>query len=57
MVRDRYMMYIRKEGEVFMIDRDNAVFSIPNLQFPSRKRVGQHLQQTLLDGVMVTKQA
>lgn len=50
-VHGRYMMYIQKEGAVYMLDRDNAVFSIPSLRFPSRKRVGQHIQQTLLDGV------
>lgn len=44
-------MYIRKEGEVYMLDRDNAVFSIPSLKFPSRKHVDQHLNQTLVDGV------
>lgn len=45
------MMYIRKEGEVYMLDRDNAVFSVPDLQFPSRQHVGQHLKETLVDGV------
>ena len=34
-----------------MLDRDNAVFSVPSLQFPSRKQVGQHLKETLVDGV------
>ena len=47
----RYIMYIRKEGEIYMLDRDNAVFSIPKLQFPSRKHVGQHIKDTLVDGV------
>ncbi len=36
-----------------MLDRDNAVFSIPKLQFPSRKLVGQHTKETLVDGVCV----
>lgn len=44
-------MYIRKEGEVYMLDRDNAVFSVPHLQFPSRKHTEQHLKETLVDGV------
>lgn len=44
-------MYIGKEGEVYMLDRDNAVFSIPNLQFPS-KHTGQNLKDTLMDGVI-----
>ena len=45
-------MYIRKAGEIYMLDRDNAVFSVPHLQFPSRKITGQHLKETLVDGVM-----
>lgn len=44
-------MYIRGRGEVFMIDRDNAVFQVPDLSFPSRARPDDHLTDTLLDGV------
>ena len=44
-------MYIRKENEIYMLDRDNAVFLIPKLQFPSRKHAGQHIKETLVDGV------
>lgn len=44
-------MYIRKAGEIYMLDRDNAVFSVPQLKFPSRKVTGQHLKETLVDGV------
>lgn len=44
-------MYIGKEGKVYMLDRDNAVFSLPSLQFPS-KHIGQHLKDTLMDGVI-----
>ena len=47
----RYMMYVRKEGEVYMLDRDNAVFSVPSIRFPSRKSPDQHLNETLIDGV------
>ena len=34
-----------------MLDRDNAVFSVPQLQFPSRNHIG-HVKDTLVDGVM-----
>ena len=47
----RYMMYIRKEDEVYMVDRDNAVFLIPNVKFFSRHNLEQHLKDTLVDGV------
>ncbi len=46
----RYLMYIRKEGEIYMLDRDNSVFSI-NLKFLSRKHAGQHIKDSLVDGV------
>lgn len=49
----RYMMYIRKEGEIYMLDRDNAVFLIPNLQFLSLKHEGHNLNETLVDGVII----
>ena len=47
----RYIMYVRREEEVYMLDRDNAVFAVPNLKFPSGKRPGQHVKETLIDGV------
>lgn len=46
----RYMMYIRGKGEVFLLDRDNSVFAVAALSFPSHTP-GQHLADTLLDGV------
>ena len=39
--------------QVFMIDRDNAVFKISGLTFPKRKDPTGHLSETLLDGEMV----
>lgn len=45
------MMYIQCEGEVFMLDRDNSVFSVPQLRFLSRKRKDDHIFETLVDGV------
>ena len=48
----RYIMYIRGKGEVFLLDRDNSVFSCPVLTFPSRAERG-HLADTVLDGVCV----
>ncbi len=44
-------MYIRERGAVFMLDRDNAVFQVPHLSFPTRGKTGEHLRDTLLDGV------
>ena len=49
----RYMMAILGKDQVFMIDRDNAVFKISGLQFPNRKDPSTHLTDTLLDGEMV----
>lgn len=45
------MMLINGKNEVYMIDRDNAVFHISNLEFPFRKDPRVHLSNTLLDGV------
>ncbi len=47
----RYMMYIKKEDEVYMLDRDNAVFLIPNVKFPTRQNPEEHHTSTLVDGV------
>ncbi len=44
-------MYIRERGAVYMLDRDNAVFLIPHVSFPCRDKSGEHLKNTLLDGV------
>ncbi|XP_046548823.1 mRNA-capping enzyme-like [Haliotis rubra] len=49
----RYMMFIDGVDEVFMVDRDNAVFHVPHLQFPKRKDLNAHLRETLLDGEMI----
>ncbi|CAI5684092.1 unnamed protein product [Oreochromis niloticus] len=49
----RYMMLINGKNEVYMIDRDNAVFHISNLEFPFRKDPRVHLSNTLLDGEMI----
>ena len=47
-------MYIRGKGEVFLLDRDNSVFSCPMLTFPSRAET-QHLSDTLVDGVCLVQ--
>ena len=47
------MMAILGKDQVFMIDRDNAVFKISGLSFPNRKDPQTHLTDTLLDGEMV----
>ena len=44
-------MLIDGANEVYMIDRDNAVFHVPNLEFPRRKDLNAHMQNTLVDGV------
>jgi len=49
----RYMMAILGRDQVYMIDRDNAVFKISGLQFPNRKDPATHLTDTLVDGEMV----
>ena len=49
----RYMMAILGRDQVFMIDRDNAVFKVANLIFPKRKDPDSHLSEVLLDGEVV----
>ncbi|XP_075213048.1 RNA guanylyltransferase and 5'-phosphatase mRNA capping enzyme [Lycorma delicatula] len=49
----RYMMLILKENDIFFIDRDNSIFQVEGLRFPSRKNPQRHLTNTLLDGEMV----
>ena len=49
----RYIMAILGPDQVFMIDRDNAVFKISNVKFPKRKDLNLHLQDILVDGEMV----
>ncbi|XP_077869610.1 mRNA-capping enzyme-like [Saccoglossus kowalevskii] len=48
----RYMMLIDGPGEIYMFDRNNAVFAVPQLVFPQRKQNG-HIKNTLLDGEMI----
>lgn len=48
----RYLMLILGVGEVYMVDRDNAVFRVSNLRIPSRRDPHQeHVKDTLVDGV------
>ncbi|XP_069105528.1 LOW QUALITY PROTEIN: mRNA-capping enzyme-like [Argopecten irradians] len=49
----RYMMLIDGKNEVFMFDRDNTVFHVPNLEFPRRKDPRTSIHDTLLDGEMI----
>ena len=44
-------MLINGRNKIYMFDRDNSVFKIPNLTFLHRKDFGRHLENTLLDGV------
>ncbi|ESO99998.1 hypothetical protein LOTGIDRAFT_213204 [Lottia gigantea] len=49
----RYMTLIDGRGEVYMIDRDNAVFQVANLDFPKRKDLSAHIRDTFVDGEMI----
>ncbi|XP_033726963.1 mRNA-capping enzyme-like isoform X2 [Pecten maximus] len=49
----RYMMLIDGKNEVFMFDRDNTVFHVPNLEFPRRKDPKMSIKDSLLDGEMI----
>ena len=44
-------MLIDGVNEVYMLDRDNAVFHVEHLSFFKRKDLNSHLGDTLLDGV------
>ena len=46
-------MYINGPREVYLIDRDNCVFLAPHIVFPARKRQGDCVRDTLVDGVCV----
>ena len=48
-------MYIKGRHEIYLIDRDNAVFEAPQLTFPQRKSPHAHVEDTLLDGVNVSQ--
>jgi len=49
----RYLMLIKDRNQVYMLDRDNAVFQIRNLDFPLRKNLEEHLKNTLVDGELI----
>lgn len=49
----RYLMLIDGPDRVYMIDRDNAVFHVPGLEFPRRKDLNSYLHNTLVDGEMI----
>ena len=49
----RYLMLIRNESEVYMVDRDNAVFRINKVVFPTLQDQNERLKDTLVDGVCV----
>ena len=49
------MMLILREGEVYLIDRDNNVFAAPQFHFPQRKIPKEHVYDTLIDGVREQK--
>ncbi|XP_053382775.1 mRNA-capping enzyme-like [Mercenaria mercenaria] len=49
----RFLMLIDGKDHVYMLDRDNTVFHVPNLQFPRRKDLNAHIADTLLDGEMI----
>ena len=50
----RYMLYIRDRGYVYLLRRDNKVFPVPEITFPSRKENDtNHVKDTLLDCEMV----
>lgn len=44
-------MFIQSEREVFFLDRDNNVFEVKGLTFPSIRQPNCFLRDTLLDGV------
>ena len=48
----RFLMYIAREKEIYLIDRNNDVFQIDDLRFPSVQ--SNHLVDTLVDGELVT---
>jgi mRNA-capping enzyme len=49
----RYLMLIRNESEVYMVDRDNAVFRINKVVFPTLQDQNERLKDTLVDGELV----
>jgi mRNA-capping enzyme len=51
------MMFIMGQGQVYFIDRNNAVFQIEDLSFFSSHDGKRHLVDTLVDGEMVIDKA
>ena len=52
----RYLLYIRDRGHIYLIRRDNKVFLIPEVTFPSGKENDtNHVKDTLLDCEMVVE--
>ncbi|XP_053672944.1 mRNA-capping enzyme [Anopheles nili] len=49
----RYMMLIQREGEVYFFDRDNSVFEVQGVRFPTLADPNKHITDTLVDGEMV----
>ncbi|XP_058126525.1 mRNA-capping enzyme [Anopheles ziemanni] len=49
----RYMMLIHREKEIYFFDRDNSVFAVEGIRFPSLEDPNRHLADTLVDGEMV----
>ena len=47
----RYLLYIKDKGHIYLVDRDNSVFSAPAIRFPARKKPGSHVTETLADSV------
>lgn len=53
----RYMMLIdvfAGKPRVYMIDRDNVIYSVPKVRFPRIDNPSQNICKTLLDGVSNT---
>lgn len=44
-------MLIDGPDNVYMVDRDNAVYKVPSMRFPRRKEPSADIKETLLDGV------
>jgi len=49
----RYMMMICGPLEIYLFDRDFSVFVAPDLKFPRRKNLDEHITDTLVDGELV----
>lgn len=49
----RYLMMVNGADKVYMLDRENSVFTVRNLRFPHRKDMDRYLSNTLLDGEFV----